>query len=109
VRAGEIKFMDVTGARTRYWEGGEGEPMLLVHAAQFGELCSLDEWDVVLDEPAQSFHVVNTLREVRWTVWEPSIEGKRRETLDHIGREGIPVPTLVVWGATIRRPCCPGA
>lgn len=237
MKGGEIKFADVGGVRTRYWEAGAGEPMVLVHGGQFGELCSLDSWDLNFDELSQDYHLValdrlgqgftdnpsdsagytseavnahaiaflhtlglgpshlvghsrggfvvtrvaierpdlartvtivdsgttapedpdypsatfydelerqlageppspdnarvevelqslshdhitddfiarlseisllpkireahDTLQEVRWSVWEPSIESKRQETLDVIGREGIPVPTLIVWG-----------
>ncbi len=52
------KYIDVHGTRTRYFEAGQGEPLLLVHGSAFGEAdSSADEWEPVFDRFSQSFHV----------------------------------------------------
>ena len=53
------KYVDVDGVRTRYFEKGKGEPMVLVHGADFGSTsadCAVD-WDLNFDGLAKSFHV----------------------------------------------------
>ena len=45
------KYVDVDGARTRYFEAGDGEPMVLVHGADYGSTsanCAAD-WDLNFD------------------------------------------------------------
>ena len=37
---GEAKFVDVNGIRTRYFDGGNGEPLVLVHGAQWPSTAS---------------------------------------------------------------------
>ena len=54
------KFVDVDGVRTRYFEQGAGEPMVLVHGADFGSIsadCAAD-WDLNFDGLARSFRVI---------------------------------------------------
>ena len=55
------KFVDVDGIRTRYFEAGSGETVLLVHGGNFGSPhccdCSLD-WNLNFDGLAEHFHVV---------------------------------------------------
>lgn len=53
----EAKFIDVEGTNTRYFEAGEGEPMLLVHGGQFGGGASAEDWFLSFDGLAESFHV----------------------------------------------------
>ena len=36
------KFVDVDGLRTRYWEGGSGEVVVLIHGGNFGATTSAD-------------------------------------------------------------------
>jgi len=54
-------FVDVDGIRTRYFEAGSGETVLLVHGGNFGSPhccdCSLD-WNLNFDGLAEHFHVV---------------------------------------------------
>jgi 2-hydroxy-6-oxo-6-(2'-carboxyphenyl)-hexa-2,4-dienoate hydrolase len=52
-----IKFVDVAGIRTRYYESGEGEPLVLVSGGQFGPTYALDCWSLNVDSLARSFHV----------------------------------------------------
>lgn len=53
-------FVDVAGIRTRYFEAGSGEPMLLLHGGNFGEQDNVDcanNWDLNWDIFAKDFHV----------------------------------------------------
>jgi 2-hydroxy-6-oxonona-2,4-dienedioate hydrolase len=52
-----IRFGHVAAARTRYWEAGAGEPLILVHGGEFGDLYSLDAWSLNLTDLATTFHV----------------------------------------------------
>ena len=56
----DSKFVDVHGIRTRYFEKGTGENVLLIHGGVFGSNdvadCSLD-WGLNFDDLAQWFHV----------------------------------------------------
>jgi 2-hydroxy-6-oxonona-2,4-dienedioate hydrolase len=51
------KFIDVDGIRTRYFEAGEGEPVVLVHGGQFGWFNCATDWDLNFDDLAGDFHV----------------------------------------------------
>ena len=53
------KFIDVEGIRTRYYEKGEGEPMVLVHGADYGSISAdcANDWDLNFDGLAESFRV----------------------------------------------------
>lgn len=53
----KLHYVDVDGIRTRYYEDGEGQPLLLVHGGQFGMGYSLDCWSLNLSTLAKSFHV----------------------------------------------------
>lgn len=52
-----IKYVDVEGLRTRYYENGAGEPLVLVHGGAIGTGSSLNIFDQNLEALAQSFHV----------------------------------------------------
>jgi 2-hydroxy-6-oxonona-2,4-dienedioate hydrolase len=54
---GEPKFIDVDGIRTRYFEGGAGEAMVLVHGGQWPATASADGWAAIFDHLAEHFHV----------------------------------------------------
>jgi len=54
------QFIDVNGIRTRFFEAGSGEPMLLLHGGNFGEQDNVDcanNWDLNWPVFAKSFHV----------------------------------------------------
>ena len=55
---GNLRDVEVAGIRTRVYEAGEGEPLLLIHGGQFGSLYSLDCWSLNLEYLARRFHVV---------------------------------------------------
>ena len=52
-----IKYVDVDGVRTRYFEKGEGDPLLLVHGGAIGTGSSFDIFGHNLEALADSFHV----------------------------------------------------
>ena len=54
------KFVDVGGVRTRYFERGSGEVVVLVHGGAFGSTtgaCCADDWDLNFDGLARWFRV----------------------------------------------------
>ena len=54
------KFIDIDGIRTRYFEAGTGDPMLLLHGGNFGQADNVDcadNWDLNWDGFARHFHV----------------------------------------------------
>ena len=52
-----LRFTDVAGVRTRYYEGGSGEPLALFHGGQYGHLYSLDSWSLNLPGLERDFRV----------------------------------------------------
>lgn len=54
---GQAKFVDVNGIRTRYFDGGAGEALVLVHGGQWPATSSADGWAPVFDHLAAHFHV----------------------------------------------------
>lgn len=52
----KIKFIDVDGIRTRYYEDGQGDPLVLLYGGAFGE-GGLDTWSLNLPGLARNFHV----------------------------------------------------
>ncbi len=54
---GEAKFVNVDGIRTRYFEGGQGEPMVLVHGSHFGMTGSGTAFMPIFPNLAAHFHV----------------------------------------------------
>ena len=53
----DAKFIDAAGIRTRYFEAGKGEPLLLIHGGSTGFAATALDWDTVFDGLAKSFHV----------------------------------------------------
>jgi 2-hydroxy-6-oxonona-2,4-dienedioate hydrolase len=54
----KLHAIDVDGVRTRYYEDGAGEPLVLMSGGEFfGVLYSLDAWSLNLPELARQFHV----------------------------------------------------
>ena len=52
-----IHYVDAAGVRTRYYEAGDGEPLVLIHGGEFGFVCSLDCWSLNLPGLAEHFHL----------------------------------------------------
>ncbi len=53
----KLRFVDVDGIRTRVYEDGAGEPLVLLHGGEFSSLYSLDAWSLNLPALAKRFHV----------------------------------------------------
>lgn len=56
--ASKLYFVDVDGIRTRYYDDGRGEPLVLLHGGHFGFLDSLDCWSLNLPGLAERFRVL---------------------------------------------------
>jgi pimeloyl-ACP methyl ester carboxylesterase len=55
---GEAKYVDVDGIKTRYFEAGTGEPMVLVHGGHYGSAASSAiGWMPIFPSLAGHFHV----------------------------------------------------
>lgn len=53
-----IKFIDIDGIRTRYFEKGDGPPLVLLHGGAMGSGSSLGVFSQNLDPLAESFRVI---------------------------------------------------
>jgi len=53
----EAKFVDVGGVQTRYYEYGQGEPMILIHGGGRGTTSSANNWSPVIPLLAKRYHV----------------------------------------------------
>ena len=53
----KAKFVDVNGIRTRYYEMGQGEPMVLVHGGGWSGHSSANVWSKNIPGLARRFHV----------------------------------------------------
>jgi len=51
------KFIDANGIRTRYYDEGAGEPMILVHGSGFSGTASANTWVLNIPGFAERFHV----------------------------------------------------
>jgi 2-hydroxy-6-oxonona-2,4-dienedioate hydrolase len=51
------QFVDVNGIRTRYFETGDGPPLVLIHGDEFGGAASASTWDLNLPGLGERFHV----------------------------------------------------
>ena len=54
----KARFIDVDGVRTRYYDYGQGEPMVLVHGGGRGTTSSANNWSPVIPLLAKRFHVI---------------------------------------------------
>jgi pimeloyl-ACP methyl ester carboxylesterase len=50
------KYVDVKGIKTRYFEAGEGEPLVLVHGGSFGSHSNAEDWEMNFDTLSRSYH-----------------------------------------------------
>lgn len=54
---GEEKFITIDGIRTRYFEGGSGKALVLVHGGQWPASSSAEGWAPIFDHLAANFRV----------------------------------------------------
>src|SRR5262245_66099131 len=54
----EAKFVDVNGARTRYYDAGSGEAILLIHGARPSGTSSANTWVPILTGLSKRFRVL---------------------------------------------------
>lgn len=94
----ETQFIDAGGVRTRYYEVGEGEPMVLVHGSGFSGGASANTWVPVLGALGERFHVYAPDKLASGMTGNPddpadySLEGEVRHMLafmDSLGLERI--------------------
>lgn len=52
------RFVDIGDIRTRLYEDGAGDPIVLIHGGRFGSFYSLDSWSLNLPILARRFRVV---------------------------------------------------
>ena len=57
LRGLEAKFVDVEGVRTRYYEVGKGDPMVLVHGSGWSGTASANTWAPNIAGLGERFHV----------------------------------------------------
>jgi 2-hydroxy-6-oxo-6-(2'-carboxyphenyl)-hexa-2,4-dienoate hydrolase len=53
----DAKYVDVNGIRTRYFDKGKGDALLLVHGGQAGSTSNAQNWEQNFDYLARYFHV----------------------------------------------------
>lgn len=51
------KFVTLDGIRTRYFEAGQGDDLVLIHGGKFGTFYSAYHWSLNFHELSQHFHV----------------------------------------------------
>jgi 2-hydroxy-6-oxo-6-(2'-carboxyphenyl)-hexa-2,4-dienoate hydrolase len=51
------EFVTLSGVRTRYFEAGRGEDLVLIHGGKFGTFYSAYHWSLNFDELSKHFHV----------------------------------------------------
>ncbi len=86
---GEAKYVDVDGIRTRYFEGGEGEVMVLIHGGAFGSTSSSAiVWMPIFASLASHFHVYSVDKLGMGLTDNPASDSgySMQATLDHIYR-----------------------
>ena len=54
----QARFVDVNGARTRYYDVGSGEPILLIHGARPSGTSSANTWVPILTGLSKRFRVL---------------------------------------------------
>jgi pimeloyl-ACP methyl ester carboxylesterase len=55
---GPARYVDVDGVSTRYFDVGEGHPLVLVHGGDFRSLSSADDWSLNVAPLAADFRVI---------------------------------------------------
>lgn len=54
----DARYIDAGGIRTRYFDQGEGEPLLLIHGGTYGSFYNAEDWELNVDELAKHYRVI---------------------------------------------------
>lgn len=54
---GEPKYVEADGYRTRYFDGGDGPAVVMVHGGQWPAIASANRWAPIFDHLAANYHV----------------------------------------------------
>ncbi len=54
----DAKFLDLGGTKTRYFDKGHGEPLVLIHGGSYGFYATSMDWDTVFDSLSKSFRAI---------------------------------------------------
>jgi 2-hydroxy-6-oxo-6-(2'-carboxyphenyl)-hexa-2,4-dienoate hydrolase len=52
------RFVDANGIRTRCFEAGRGEPLVLIHGGTYGSYFNAEDWELNFDALAEHFRVI---------------------------------------------------
>jgi pimeloyl-ACP methyl ester carboxylesterase len=52
------KYVNANGIRTRYFEAGQGDPLVLIHGGTYGSFYNAEDWEHNFDGLAQHFRVI---------------------------------------------------
>ena len=52
------QFLNLGGVRTRYFDKGHGDPLILIHGGSYGFYATSMDWNTVFDNLSQSFRVI---------------------------------------------------
>ncbi len=91
----EAKFIDANGVSTRYYEVGQGEPMVLVHGSGFSGTASANTWVPVLADLGERFRVFAPDKLASGMTGNPedpedySLEGEVRHMVEFIRTLGL--------------------
>jgi len=54
----DARYIDAGGIRTRYFEAGDGEPLVLIHGGSYGSFYNAEDWELNWDELARHYRVI---------------------------------------------------
>jgi pimeloyl-ACP methyl ester carboxylesterase len=52
------RFIDADGIRTRYFEAGRGDPLVMIHGGSYGSFYNAEDWELNFDGLAEHFRVI---------------------------------------------------
>lgn len=80
------KLIDVDGIRTRYFEAGSGDPLVLIHGGNIGGYSHSYDWSLNFDELSARFHVYALDKLGQGHTGNPPSEAEytMARTIDHV-------------------------
>src|SRR5688572_2981682 len=52
------KYVDVDGIRTRYFDAGHGDPLIMIHGGSYGSFYNAEDWEHNFDGLAEEFRAI---------------------------------------------------